>query len=98
MIGFQDGRRDRGGPPKEVLGVDGLFGDFAHDAEVVQRIGEIRMERSETGLLQKGSLAQKLFGRRIIAGSSRLLRRIDDGLRFAGVRHGFAMVRPTDPL
>lgn len=61
MIGFQDGRRDRGGPSKAVLGVDGLFGDLAHDAEVVQRVGEVRMERPETGLLQKGRLAQELF-------------------------------------
>ena len=61
MIGFQDGRRDRGGPSKALLGVNGLVGDLAHDAEVVQRVGEIRMERAEAGLLQKGSFAEKLF-------------------------------------
>jgi hypothetical protein len=61
MIWFQDGRRDRAGPSKEVLGVDGLFRDLAHDAEVVQRVGEVRMERAEAGLLQDGSLAQQLF-------------------------------------
>jgi hypothetical protein len=61
MIWFQDCRRDRVGSSKAVLGVDGLFRDLAHDAEVVERIGEVRMERAETGLLQKGGLAQKLF-------------------------------------
>ena len=61
MIRFQDGGRDRAGPSKEVLGVDWFFRDLTHDAEVVQRVGEVRMERAEAGLLQKGSLAQKLF-------------------------------------
>jgi hypothetical protein len=61
MIGFQNGRRDRAGPSKAVLGVVGLFRDLAHDAEVVQCVGEIRMEWAEAGLLQKGSLAEKLF-------------------------------------
>jgi hypothetical protein len=89
MIGFQNGRRDRAGPSKAVLGVDGLFRDLAHDAEIVQRVGEIRMEWAKAGLLQKGSLAKKLFCGRVITGSSRLFRRIDDGLRFARFRHGF---------
>ncbi len=61
MIWFQDGCRDRAGPSKELLGVDWLFRDLTHDAEVVQGVGEVRMERAEAGLLQKGSLAQKLF-------------------------------------
>jgi len=89
MIRFQDGGRDRAGPSKELLGVDRLFRDLTHDAEVVQGVGEIRMERAEAGLLQKGSLAQKLFSRCVITGSSRLFRRIDDGSRFACFRHGF---------
>ena len=89
MIRFENARRDRAGPSKAVLGIVRLFGDLAHDAQVVQRVGEIRMEWPEAGLLQKGSLAEKLFSRRVITGRGRLFRRIDDGLRFARFRHGF---------
>jgi hypothetical protein len=89
MIRFQDGRRDRGGPSKAVLGIRGLLGDLAHDAEVVQRVGKIRMKRAEAGLLQKRRLAEKLFSGRVITSSSRLFCCFDDGLRFARFRHGF---------
>ena len=61
MIGLQRRSRDRGGPAKELLGFDWLARDFTHDAEVVQRIGELRIERSETGFQEKGGLTEKLL-------------------------------------
>src|SRR4029078_10123979 len=59
MIRFENARRDRAGPSKAGLGIVRLFGNLAHDSQVVQRVGEIRMEWPEAGLLQKGSLAEK---------------------------------------
>jgi hypothetical protein len=73
-----------------VLGVVRLVRDLADDAEVVQCVGEIRVKRAEAGLLQKRRLAEKPFGRLIVAGGSRLFRRIDDGTRFARFRHGLS--------
>ena len=55
------------------------------------------MEGAEAGLLQKGRLSQELFSRRVIAGSSRLLRRIDDGLSVARVRHEFPVIVSPRP-
>ena len=98
MIRFQNGGRDCAGPSEAVLGVARLFRDLAYDTEVVERIGEIGMEWAEAGLLQKGSLAEKLFSRRVVTGSSRLLRRIDDGLRVARFRHGFPYAERLETL
>ena len=62
MIGRQNRRRDRAGPPIANLGIGRLVSDFADDAKVVQRVGEIGMEGAEVGLLQTGRIAQKPFG------------------------------------
>jgi hypothetical protein len=62
MIGRQHGRRDGKGAPKAALRLDQIARDFAHDAEVVQRVGEVGMKRAEAGFLCDGSLAQQRFG------------------------------------
>jgi hypothetical protein len=62
MIWCQNRGRDRPGPSKTTLGIDRLARELAGDAEVIQRVGDVRMERAEAGLLQTGYLAQQLFG------------------------------------
>ena len=89
MVGGKGCRRDGDRPAIKPLGFARAPCFFGNDGEVVQRVGEIRMEWPEAGLLQKGSLAEKLFSCRVITGRGRLFRRIDDGLRFARFRHGF---------
>ena len=50
--------RDLVRTPKALLRFVRLARDLAHDAEIVQRVGNIRMERAEAGLL-KGSAASR---------------------------------------
>ena len=57
MVWLQYGCRDGIGAPKAAIRLDQIASNFAHDAEVVQRVGEVRMERAETGLLHERSLA-----------------------------------------
>ena len=52
MIGLQHRRRDGKGAPEATLGLDQIAGDFADDAEVVQRVGEVGMKRTDTGFLR----------------------------------------------
>ena len=61
MVRRQRRGRDGVRPAEVVLRVDRIVCHLADDAEVVQRVGEIRMEWAEGGFLQKGSLAEKLF-------------------------------------
>ena len=88
MIGRQGGRGNRARAPEELLGVGVLPGDLANDPEVVERVREIRMERSEAGLLQRRHLAKQPLGGRVVTGRGGLFRRLDDGLKFLRVRHG----------
>jgi hypothetical protein len=88
MIWLQRRGRNGIGPAIAELGVLRLVRDIAHDAEVVQRVGQVRMERAETSFLQKSSLAQQLFSGGIITRRRGLFRRIDHGSKFARVWHG----------
>ena len=51
-------RRDCVGAPIAQLGFGWAVGFLVHDAEVVQSVGEIRMEWSELCFLKCGSLTQ----------------------------------------
>jgi hypothetical protein len=57
MVGLQNRGRDGMGLSIAELGVGRLVCDLADDAKIIQRVGEVRMERAEVGLLQKGSFA-----------------------------------------
>jgi hypothetical protein len=57
MVWRQYRRGDGEGSPKTVFRVDRFVRALAHDTEVVQRVGKVRMERAETCLLREGSLA-----------------------------------------
>jgi hypothetical protein len=56
VVWLQCRRRDGIGAPKTVLGIDRILIDLADDAEIVQCVGEVRIKRAETCLLQDGSL------------------------------------------
>ena len=101
MIGRQGGRGNRARAPEKLLGVGVLPGDLAHDPEVIERVREIGMERSDARLLQRRHLAKQPFGGRVVAGRGGLFRRLDDGLKFLRVRHGSplqAQPRGREPL
>jgi hypothetical protein len=57
MVGLECLCCDAEGSPKTFLRIDRFAIHFAHDAQVVQRVGKIRMERAETCLLQEGGFA-----------------------------------------
>jgi hypothetical protein len=61
------------------LSIGRLVRDLAQDGKVVQRVGQVRMERTETSFLYNGGFAQKLFGGCLVAGSSGLFRYFNDG-------------------
>ena len=88
MIGFQRRLRDLVSPSKVPLRALRLLQYLADDAEVVQGVGEVRMERAETGPLQHGDLGQQLFGRDVVAGGRGLFRRVDDRSYVARFGHG----------
>ena len=87
MVRWQRRGRDGVRPAEVVLRVDRIVGHLADDAEVVQRVGEVWMIRTERLLLQGDGLAQELFGGGVIAGRGRLFGFFDD-------RVGFARFRP----
>ncbi len=87
MIGWQRVLGDRARPPEKLLGVVRLVRDLAHDAEVVERVGEIGVERTEALLLQLSRFAQEPFRGYVISAAGGLFCRLEDGSRFAGVRH-----------
>lgn len=47
------------GPAVELLRVNGLVRHLAHDGEIVEGAGEIRVQGTMTGFLQFGRLAQQ---------------------------------------
>jgi hypothetical protein len=71
-------QRDRVGPPIRRLGIVEFTGTLACDAEVVQGVGEVRMVRAESRLLQGGGVAETLLCRGIVALLRRLLRGGED--------------------
>src|SRR5262245_10795708 len=87
MVRFQYRCRDGERAPKTVLRVGRIVIDFADHAEIVQRVGEVRMEGAESCLLQSGSLTQELFGGGVVASCGGLFRRVDDRARFERFRH-----------
>src|SRR4030095_5038738 len=88
MVRVQYRCRDGERAPKTVLRIGRIVIDFADHAEIVQRVGEVRMEGAEGCLLQSGSLTQEPFGGGVVARSGRLFRRFDDRARFTRFRHG----------
>ena len=87
MVVRQNRPRDLIRSPVEALGVGRLVDDLADDAEIVQRVGEVGIERAELGLLHERRVAEQLFGGRVVAGRGGLFSCIDHGSSFARVRH-----------
>ncbi len=82
MVCFQRRRRDGNGSAKALLRLVWIAIHLAHDAKVVQRVGEVPVERAEARLLQQRRLAQKPFAGRSCQPLS-LFSRFDGGARFA---------------
>ena len=83
MVCFQHRRRDGNGSAKTSFRLVRIAIHLAHDAEVVQRVGEIRVKPTKTRLLQEGRLAQQHFGAGVVASTCSLFSRFDDGASFA---------------
>ena len=78
MVVREDRLRDLIRPPVELLRIVRLVEDFADNAEIVQRVGEARIERAKFGLLEKDRAAQQLIGGGVVAGCSGFFRCFDD--------------------
>src|SRR5688572_31737786 len=87
MVRRQCRSRYGAGAAEVVLRVDRIVRPLADNAEVVQRVGEIWMVRTERLLLKGGRLAQELFCGGVVAGRGRLLGVVDDRASFARFRH-----------
>jgi hypothetical protein len=87
MVRRQRRGRDGVRPAEVVLRVDRIVGHLADDAEIVQRVGEVWVVRTERLLLKGDRLAQELLGGGVIAGRGGLFSVFDD-------RVGFARFRP----
>jgi hypothetical protein len=70
------------------LGLVEMAVHFAHDAEVVERVGQVRMERAVIGFLQFGGLSQEPLCGGQVAAVGRLLGGFDDRFGLAGLGHG----------
>ena len=87
MIRRQRRGRERVRAAEVVLRVDRIVRHLADDAEVVQRVGEVRMVGAEGPLLQDGHFAQELLGRRVAAGRGRLFGAFDERAGVLRFRH-----------
>ena len=87
MIGWQSSLGDRTRPAEKLLGVVRLVRDLAHDAEVVERVGEIGVERTELFSCSSAALRRSRSRGYVISAAGGLFCRLEDGSRFAGVRH-----------
>src|SRR5689334_21523343 len=75
-------RCDSDGAAEEVFRIDRIAGDLADDPEVVQRIGQLRMEPPEGCFLDAQRLAQQLFGGDVVTRSRGAFPFFDDGAKF----------------
>jgi hypothetical protein len=73
--------------PKVLLGIDRFSGDFAHDAQVVDRICQIGMKWAEAGLLRASGIAEQRFGSAVVASPRCFLRGFDQDARFGRFPH-----------
>ena len=87
MIRLERRRGDIVRATKIALRLCRLLRYLTDDSQIVQRVGKIRMERAEAGFLQPGRFAEQLFGCREVTARGSLLRRFEDGARFALIRH-----------
>ena len=87
MVRMQRRSRDADRPPEVLLRVVWFSGDFAHDPDVVQRVGQVRMARPETRFLQASRLAQQVFRRDVVTRFRRRFCGVDECARFACFRH-----------
>ena len=81
MVAGKAGPGDLVRTPVELLGISRLAGHFADDAQVVQRVGKIGMQRTELRFLMRRSLAQISLGGGMIAPGRCLFGRLHECTR-----------------
>jgi len=72
--------RDRVRPPEAALGLVDFSSALAHHAEVVQRVGEVWMQRPELALLQRSCFTKKPRRRGVVVRRCGLFRSVHDVL------------------
>ena len=93
MVGRKRRRRDGCRPAIERLGLAGASCFFDDDGEVVQRVGQVRMERAQFFFLGAGGVSQQLIGRRKVASHRGVFGSIEQVTKVLVFRHGITGVR-----
>ena len=78
MVGLEGRARDERRPPERGLRPVELAGAFQRDAEVVERVRQVRVRRPELGLLHRRKVLQVSGGRREFSRSCRSLREFSE--------------------
>jgi hypothetical protein len=87
VVGRTRRRRDCYGAPEQCFGIVQTSCLLRDDAEVVQGVGQIRVQRTQFGFLKPGGLPQQLFRRDEIAGARGALSVPEHVLNVARFRH-----------
>lgn len=87
MVRLEGARRDFVRPPITGLRLVQAPGLLANNAEIVQRVGEIRVARTELRFLQVNGFTEALLSGADIAGGCRLFGGIENGLHAHGLGH-----------
>src|SRR5262245_56671276 len=77
MVGRERGSGDVVCPAITLFRVAELVEYFADDAEIVQRVRQLRIDRTETSFLLVRGAAQQPFGGGVVARGRRLFRGLD---------------------
>jgi hypothetical protein len=96
MVRWQRRCGNRHRPSIERLGVAGPSNLLGDDGEVVQCVGQIRMARTQLGLLNASGVSQQLIGRREVAIDSSMFRHLEDVSSIPHFRHRISGA-PRDP-
>jgi hypothetical protein len=89
MVGRKRRRSDGCRASIERLGFAGASCSFDDDREVVQRVGQIRMEWTQFFFLNAGGVSQQLISGRKVASHCGVFRAIEQVTKILMFRHGF---------
>jgi hypothetical protein len=87
MVGRQGRRRNGSRPAIERLGLSEASRSFGDNGAIVQRIGQIRMERPQLLFLEACGVSQQLISRRQVASRRRAFRPIEHVTSVLVFRH-----------
>src|SRR5688572_18924535 len=87
MVRRQRRGRNRCRPPVKRLGITEASSFLRDDREVVQRVGEVGMERTQLSFLNAGGLSEQFACRREVAIRGGAFRDSEDLFNITGFRH-----------